>query len=1447
MRYSCRTNPHKIYLYHRRRRRAWSQPIVAALLISAMIVANLLVVSSRPLWAQSRPADRGNLNASATPNVLQLNESFDAAVAIPNGWRVVNNTGTAGWVVEAIGTGGRENQNANDTGGTQNFAVADSDESGGAMDTELRSPTVNLANAQSVRLKFKTRFENYSPDGDTRIEKADVDVSVDGGTTWQNVWRKTTDYIGQETVDISARAKGQANVMVRFRYYDANFDYFWKIDDVQIDATTGGPAAPGGLTATADGQTSVKLAWTDNSTNETGFKIERSLDGTTGWAEIRKVGADVSQHTDTGLTCGTTYHYRVSAENPAGAAASNVANAKTVNCPTATVTAINESFTGTTLPNGWTLVQNKGNEPWRFNNPYNRPNETGGAGGFALADSDRNSNGLDMDAELRTPVINFTGKNAVTLEFRSRMRGAVGRTRTASVSISKDGGTTWTQLWQSTEVHTATPVKLDVSQHAANQANVMVRFRYVANDDYYWQIDDVKVEPLPLPAAPTALNVTLGGNNEPILAWTGNGARTFEVWRSTSANNNGAKIADVPNGATTYTDNSAASNSTYHYRVRATNAAGSSAYTNVQQAQVGDRSIRYFDLKVSHDGNPNAATRQKIEENFRHFADAIYEMSNGVHRLRRVEIFLNKGARDVADIHWLPDCHPKAAASGYGKKNQFITMCDRSSATPTNPVVQDYLANPKLGGWGSLGHEWGHYTYGLLDEYQLNSRTCDFTNAPFKPCKDDVAPVPSIMNSGDRAAFNNDISWLNFSYRGNNSGKTAHHRLFAASGWETLARPPQQDPRDGQRNNRSPRIHFPELARVAPTGTAAPSRELDKANQARATLNIVWMGAATVTAASAPAIQQNTSGAVRMLVIDRSTATTSQAQLATVKEALHQFIDRLRFGDTVGLLAYDSSVTTVVPITTIDGPATRADLHTAIDGIALGDDQSATGDALQTALETMQTLGDLDQLARAIYLIGRGQATTGEYPTLCIPIYQEEFMPLYAFDTGLRNDTAEGSATLREFSQLTKGHYRHVGSSRSDLLGALVEADSRVSPTIDLQIKQGYANPNPGQQVDLPIILDNSVAYWEVEVDWFGAPNWAMAQLVAPDGAVTELGSCELIGDATVEKEQETVCFATVEEPQAGTWHLRVQATEQTEEYLDLYYWAGASAKSDVDGFQASVQAVGGEQISYPEPVVINGYVTHQGGFMTGLVVTGTVEKPDGSYVNIPLRDDGAGPDATAGDGMYAGIFAPAFDGVYYIAIAAHNLGGTGMVSFSGLEDTAELSPIAIGTAFERFADMEVTVSGAPAQVADNLGGAGPAVQLAVDNTPVAGHINGAEDFTVYAVQIPADYTDDLILRVDNLALGMDPYVLVYNDSESWEREAYLETAATSGDFLALEIFASPGEVIYIEVAHYDRQATQGTYDISIGPRLASDSDVLATGGVETKFPVTLYFPLVHR
>lgn len=61
----------------------------------------------------------------------------------------------------------------------------------------------------------------------------------------------------------------------------------------------------------------IVLTWTDNSTNETGFTIERKI-GTGNYASLTSLSSNVTTYTDTNVSAGNLYTYRVYALNSAG-------------------------------------------------------------------------------------------------------------------------------------------------------------------------------------------------------------------------------------------------------------------------------------------------------------------------------------------------------------------------------------------------------------------------------------------------------------------------------------------------------------------------------------------------------------------------------------------------------------------------------------------------------------------------------------------------------------------------------------------------------------------------------------------------------------------------------------------------------------------------------------------------------------------------------------------------------------------------------------------------------------------------------------------------------------------------------------------------------------------------------------------------------------------------
>jgi N-acetylneuraminic acid mutarotase len=144
---------------------------------------------------------------------------------LPEGWTVVDNFGF-GQVWQFDDPGNRGNL----TGGTGGFATVDSDKFGpsGAQDTELISPVIDLSAVAEPILRFNT---DYLPLGDT----AEVDLSLDGGETWDNVWSEDDELRGPRVEEIAIpQAANDSDVMVRFHYFDAFWAWWWQVDNVLV-------------------------------------------------------------------------------------------------------------------------------------------------------------------------------------------------------------------------------------------------------------------------------------------------------------------------------------------------------------------------------------------------------------------------------------------------------------------------------------------------------------------------------------------------------------------------------------------------------------------------------------------------------------------------------------------------------------------------------------------------------------------------------------------------------------------------------------------------------------------------------------------------------------------------------------------------------------------------------------------------------------------------------------------------------------------------------------------------------------------------------------------------------------------------------------------------------------------------------------------------------------
>ncbi len=174
-------------------------------------------------------------------------------------------------------------------------------------------------------------------------------------------------------------------------------------------------------------------------------------------------------------------------------------------------------------PAGWTIDADPAScDTWLSTETTDYINNTGGTGFAADANSDYC--GDAMDTWMISPVMDFSGFDSVSLQFKSDFWD-YGNVDDGYVDVSVDGGTTWTNVlhYEKQDYYGPRTETVDLSAYVG-ETTVTLRFHYVAPGwDWYWQVDDVVVsatggagEPISDVAIPAAVLPAAG--NLPALA-----------------------------------------------------------------------------------------------------------------------------------------------------------------------------------------------------------------------------------------------------------------------------------------------------------------------------------------------------------------------------------------------------------------------------------------------------------------------------------------------------------------------------------------------------------------------------------------------------------------------------------------------------------------------------------------------------------------------------------------------------------------------------------------------------------------------------------------------------------------------------------------------------------------------------------------------------------------
>lgn len=817
---------------------------------------------------------------------------------------------------------------------------------------------------------------------------------------------------------------------------------------------------------------------------------------------------------------------------------------------------------------------------------------------------------------------------------------------------------------------------------------------------------------------------------------------------------------------------------------------------------------RTFDVEVSYHGNPQSSgDKEKIENILNHFADGVYESTEGVHAIGKIRVYRNGSKDKTANIvwNWNKDTNsdqttgwPSAPLNGYGKSGYFINMFDKFGS-------HNFLDDEIDGGY-TLAHEWGHYAYGLKDEYSKRDKDCDGSASP---CKDDDPVSPSIMNSQWQATLLGgsliDSRWLNFSIANHggtaangfddfeNTKNTAQQRKYGESGWETLARKPNVIESIINIFGFG-REHYPELAAVAPSGTNIPKFDASRTtvfpSGSRDNLEIIWMDGATAL----------------MLVIDNSGSMGYEAnKMDNAKNAAKLLVDAVSEGTKLGVIAFNGYPTTISAITEITNQASRDAIKAQID-ILSPYDGTAVGAAAQAALDALlaQNVGDS---AKVVFLLSDG--VSGDDSLAPVPAYQNEKIPIYTFSYGSDAD----ANTLGLLASMTGGKTYVSPTTMSAVSQAL--QDALAASTTNTGVAGGWsAAPTSGSSI--PITIDSSISALQVRIAYSGTASQTVFKLISPTGVQFDPSSVQESGG-------ETILLFSVDNSLPGIWTLDAKGVTGN---VPFTYQASATPTGDT--FVLSSNTYNGAQtIQYPAPFVITARLV-KGLPIAGATVTAHVTAPDGSVTVLSLLDDGKGADSVAGDGAYAASIDYRQSGSYSIEIHAIGIAGTAHTTVKGLEMSPPPpgvvvtipsdTPVVEG--FERFERFQVEVKGV---LQDDHGDTPAAATLipADNSLPVPGRIDYVGDPDIFSFSVPAGVSN-LVVRVAGFIGNMDPQLTIYAaDGSTVIASGTLSDAKSEGGYLALPVMVTAGQTVFAEVENINSDT--GAYQISVGQPISKD------------------------
>jgi hypothetical protein len=692
----------------------------------------------------------------------------------------------------------------------------------------------------------------------------------------------------------------------------------------------------------------------------------------------------------------------------------------------------------------------------------------------------------------------------------------------------------------------------------------------------------------------------------------------------------------------------------------------------------------------------------------------LYNATNGqlqIGQVRVVDAGLDKWDADV----WIQDNISGAFANVLGLGGPGHIYLSQTHKSVTEPAVGPF----------GLVHEFGHYGFGLYDEYKgaTPPPAAKFAeqmrpNQPHQYCTTEDDTVACVMDGGTTIQPNNRrtefcTSILDGLLTRHNDGVLVDGQLYVnaqqslngESCWETIRRTVGLEAPQS--------VHTEDPAGLVPIDWEVVP-PLDR-------LAIcVDRSESMFRVAERIALAKRTAKSVVGLLHEHKTVDIEGAPIEFAGENL----SLISFG-------YDDSL--LFGFREILTSATKDSADAVIDAIGRspspGPYTTDIGRALSTALGRIENEGDVPAVSEAILLITDGSHNLGTDPMSVVEALKTRGVRVYC--VGIGSDP--NADLLSGLAEATGGRYYPV-ASEEDVAGAAesVAAELRAVGTV-----QSLEGTLLGQGEHFPMQLDSFAEEVSFVLQW--DTGTCDMTLTSPSGDVIDINSADDREDVEASLNWNLLCLR-VAHPEGGLWTANVfpQTPDPIHFGLDVF--------DDNRSVTVNVKAQA-SNIAYPNPVMLRVDVV-AGVPVAGAEVTAVVDRPGGSPVNMTLYDDGVPghADTFANDGVYGGFFSDyTVSGTYTFHVTARNIDGTGPDPDLPFVEDGPGPPPSI-PAFERQASLAVTVT----DVA-------PPIDARLDLHPRTLNRNNTHGKVTAYVELSAPHT---VQEIDRATLRLEETVL---------------------------------------------------------------------------------------